>query len=140
MSFKITNSQLVEVIVPAGTTTTTFNIPDQPQLRGKKITGVEIFNATDISNGPSSTATIPTGTMTKAYFTFYVNKKNGESGQFLLNVPFSTLHRVAGVNPYVFEIPDFDDLDIDFNKSFITVTSSTLFASAASFLFNVYYK
>ena len=136
--FKITNSQLVEVQVPASTSNLSFQIPDQPQLLNKKTVAIEFYNVADFSTAPSGNPVVSAATLLKTYITLYVKNKDGKQGQFIYQMPATSLKR-ATTGAYVWELPEFDNLEIDYNKSFINV-ATTVSGSAFSFVFNVYYK
>jgi len=135
---KITNSQLVEVQVPASSTALSFQIPDQPQLKNKKTVAIEFYNVADFSIAPSGNAVVSATNLLKTFITLYTFNKDGKQGQFIYQMPATSLKRSA-TGAYVWELPEFDDIYVDYNKSFINV-ASTVSGSAFSFVFNVYYK
>lgn len=141
-SVKYNKSQLIEVIVPASTTATRFNIPDQPQLRYKKTKSIEMYCADDVTVSPSSNAVMPIGNCERTFLTLYINEPNGISGEYVQNIPFVSLHRVAGAttaNGFVYDIAEFADKLIDWSKSYFTCQGGT-FSSQYSYLLNVNYS
>lgn len=135
---KITNSQLVEVQVPASSSALSFQIPDQPQLKDKKTVAIEFYNVADFSTAPSGNPVVSAANLLKTFITLYTFSKDGKQGQFIYQMPATSLKRSA-TGAYVWELPEFNDLNVDYNKSFINVASSVS-GSAFSFVFNVYYK
>lgn len=135
--FKISNSQLVEVQVPASSSALSFQIPDQPQLKNKKTIGIEFYSVGDVTIAPSGNAVVSAAFLQKTYLTLYTFNKDGKQGQFIYQIPATSLKRSA-TGAYVWELPQFDGIYVDYNKSFITVPT-TVSGSAFSWIFNVYY-
>lgn len=140
MANKINKTQLIELIVPASTTATRFNIPDQPLLRYKKTLSIEIYNANDVTVSPSGNATVTAANVQRSFLTLYINEPDGTSGEYVQNIPLTSLHRIAyGTTvPYVFDIAEFANKQIDWSKSYITCQGGT-WASQLSYLINVNY-
>lgn len=135
--FKISNSQLVEVQVPAQSSALSYQIPDQPQLKNKKTIGIEFYSVGDVTVAPSGNAVVSAAYLQKTYLTLYTFNKDGKQGQFIYQIPATSLKRATS-GTYVWELPQFDGIYVDYNKSFITVPTSVA-TTAFSWIFNVYY-
>jgi hypothetical protein len=141
---RVRKSQIIEVVVPASSTALRFPFPDQPQLRNKFVQGIEFFNVKDVPTAPSTNAVLSAANLSKTFVTFYVNDKT-ESGEFL-QFPCSTLHRtqLSGATassdiPFVQELTELHNKEIDFSKSYLTATATVSSGSATSYLLTVYY-
>jgi hypothetical protein len=139
---KFNKTQLIEVIIPASTTATRFNIPDQPQLRDKRTLSIEVFNADDVTVSPSNNAVVIGGNLERSFLTLYINEATGESGEYIQNIPMTVLRRVAGSSNafgFVYDLPEFNGNIIDWSKSYITCQGGT-WSSQLSYLINVNYQ
>jgi hypothetical protein len=106
-----------------------INIQDYPQLREVYITGVECFNADQVSFSPAGKAVVPTSigiTLT------LMDKFNME---MMFQYPTSDLNP-AIVNGFYRDINPFP---LQLTKSYITVLSNAGLTANQSVIFNVFY-
>lgn len=132
---RIKRFQVIEVPVPSGSTLTFFSIPDQPQLRNAKIQGIQVYTPTAITKTPLSGATPTTlADLKQSYLTLY----QGDL-QILYRMPLLSLNNISDLtSPFVFELPEMNDIDISWTKSSIT-TSAALGTTGVTYSFGVYY-
>lgn len=140
----VIKSQLIELIFPANSTATKFQFNDQPYLRNKQITGIEAFNANDVSGSPSGNTVITAAQLQSSYITLYLNDPGNPQnvGEWIQNVPLSILHRVqnASNDPFVRKAYDLVGQVIYWEKCFLTFSQPLGNNANISFLFNVYFK
>jgi hypothetical protein len=158
---KVSKSQLVELVVPGvagGNNQTKIQFNDQPYLRGKIITGVEILTSNDCSASPTGKTVISGAQMLKSFLTLYLDDMRGSKnvGEWIQNVPFALMHRVQnnvipatalpaapGVqyfDPYVRGMYEIDSQVIYWEKCYVSLSSAFANTTDVSFLFNVYFK
>jgi hypothetical protein len=137
-------SQLIELIVPAGSTTTKLQFPDQPYLRGKQITGIETLINGDVDASPSNRTPISLNDFQKSYLTLYLNDVTVPNavGEWIQNVPFVLLHRIQNTtpDPFVREPYNLAGQVIYWEKCFVSFASALAPVSDVSILLNVYFK
>lgn len=136
--------ELLEIQVPANTSQTRFNVPDQPQLRTDQdadiiIQALEIFDVVDVALSPNNVAVLPTAFLLQTYLTLYID---GEES--IYRVPLVQLRRVGvdgSVVPSVFELQRVRNIQVDWTKSYFFTPSpyaAGVFATF-SFLLGVHY-
>lgn len=150
-SFEATKRyELLEIQIPAASTATRFNIPDQPQLRTDQdadviIQGIETF---DIFGIPLSPNAIPLPTdlqLNQTYLVLYV-----EQEESIYRIPLLSMKRVANeLNavpqnaPFVYDLFKFRNLMVDWTKSyfFTPIPYSTVDVpnTTFSFLLGIHY-
>lgn len=141
---KVYKSQLIELVVPANSGARRFQFQDQPYLRGKQITAIEILNANDVNASPTGNAVISNTQMQKSYLTLYLddatNRKN--VGEWIQLVPFAILHRVQTTanDPFVRQMYELQNQVIYWEKCYINVSSALGNVADVSYLIQVYFK
>ena len=144
---KVFKSQLVEIISPGiagGNTATKIQFQDQPYLRGKQITAIEVINGGDMTTSPTGKTIVTNTQMKLSYLTLYLNDVNNPKnvGEWIQNVPFTLLHRTqnASNDPFVRQMYELQGQVIYWEKCFISLATSIANTADVSFLFNVYFK
>jgi len=144
---KVFKSQLVEVIQPGiagGNTATKIQFNDQPYLRNKQITGIEILNGNDMTTSPTGKTPITTSQMKLSYLTLYLNDVNNPQnvGEWIQQVPFTLMHRIqnASTDPFVRQMYELMGHVIYWEKCYISLATSLNNTTDVSFLLNVYFK
>lgn len=148
---KVFKSQLVEVVsngIAGGNQATKIQFPDQPYLRNKAITGIEILTSSEMSKSPSNRTPITISQMQLSYLTLYLtDAQNPDNvGEWIQLVPFTLLHRSqnSGTNesnmPFVRQIFELQNQVIYWEKCYITLAQALGNVSDTSFLFNIYFK
>ena len=141
---KVIKSQLVEIIQPGGSTATRLQLPDQPYLRNKRITGIEIVTVADMSVSPTGKTPISGTDLKKSFLTLYLNDpgKPEDVGEWIQSVPGALLHRVqnSSNDPFVRQMYELDSQVVYWEKCYFTFGSALGNVADVSFLINVYFK
>lgn len=132
---RIKRFQSVEISVPNGSTLTKFNFPDQPQLRNAKIQGIQIYTPTVVTATPLSGSTpVTLADMKKSFLTLY----QGDL-QIVYQLPILNFNGISDLtSPFVWELPEMNDIDISWTKSYIQ-TSSALATTNVAYSFGIFY-
>ena len=132
---RVKRFQAVEVNVPSGSTLTRFNFPDQPQLRNAKIQGIQVYTPTVITATPLSGSTpVTLADMKKSFLTLY----QGDL-QIIFQLPLLNFNGISDLtSPFVFELPEINDIDISWTKSYIQ-TSTALSTTNVAYSFGIFY-
>lgn len=132
---RIKRFQVIEVPVLSGSTLTFFNIPDQPQLRNAKIQGIQVYTPTTITKTPLSGATpVTLADLKQSFLTLY----QGDL-QIIYRLPLLALNNISDLtSPFLFELPEMNDIDISWTKSSIT-TATALGTTNVTYSFGIYY-
>jgi hypothetical protein len=127
--------QAVEINVPSSSTLTKFFFPDQPQLRGAKIQGIQVYTPTAITKTPLSGSTPTTlADLKQSYLTLY----QGDL-QIVLQLPVLNFNGISDLtSPFVFMLPEMNDIDISWTKSYIS-TSTALGTTGVAYSFGIFY-
>lgn len=128
--------------IPGGNTGTKFSFGTINDLRYARVTGIEIFTATDLSHAqPEPVPLITDAMLPKITCTFMTNdpddikkKKENSPGRFngtletLRNIPAVSLHRVqnAATAPFIRELLALKDHYIQWDNSFINIAPGGL--------------
>lgn len=136
---------MISVAFPAGSNATKLTFPDQPQLRGAKIHGVEmVFSDNDI-NGVTNNNYASIGAfsaVSNMYLTLYFNGKEGVQNIPCLELAHMSVAANAG---YVFPsnnngILGFNGQIITWTKSYFTLATATPPLANCVFVLGVYYS
>lgn len=136
----VRRSESVELVIPALATQTRFNFPDIPQLRADTdkdilVRALEVFTAEDMpvdfNNNPLLTfAQLQQGTLT-----LYV-----EGEESIFRMPLIKLHNVQGsTNGSTFEVRQFQNLRVDWTKSYLYFPVPLANAVQQAFIMDVSY-
>ncbi len=126
----ISNTEPCSVKVTS-TSQTKFNLPDLPNLRGKKVYGIEAFKVANVSKDSSGNALCNSTAQAYAFLILHVNGK-----EKIKEMPIDSL--VASSNNGL--IKNFDNLEIDYQKSYIQFAITTGLVANEVVLLNFYYK
>jgi hypothetical protein len=132
---RIKRFQAVEINVPSGSTLTRFQFPDQPQLRNAKIQGIQVYTPTAITKTPLSGATPTTlADLKQSFLTLY----QGDL-QIIYQLPLLAFNNIQDLtSPSVWELPEMNDIDISWTKSYIS-TATALATTSVTYSFGIYY-
>jgi hypothetical protein len=138
--------ELVELIITAGTTGTTFDFPDIPNLRDDQtqdiiIVGIETYAVDTVPLSPAGNAVASMADLENMFLTFYI-----EEEESVRNVPLPRLQPIwqsatAGNLQGGQQTLSLECLKVTWNKSYLSF--GTPFAGEAlpiSVLFGVWYK
>jgi hypothetical protein len=141
---KVYKSQLVEQIYPAGAAITKLQFNDQPYLRNKQITGIEIINSNDMSKSPTNNVPLTNAQLQTGYLTLYLNDVSAPQniGEWIQNVPLTLMHRVqnASADPFVRQMYELAGQVIYWEKCYVTFAQALTPGANVSILLNVYFK
>lgn len=132
---RIKRFQGLEVPVGTGSTLTKFFFSDQPQLRNAHIQAIQFYNinATPFSI-LSGLPSVTDADASKSYLTLY----QGDL-QLIYQLPIVALSNIVkGSGAYVFELPEMNDQDISWTKSYISLPTA-LATTGVAYSFGVYY-
>ena len=132
---KIKRFEAVEIPVPSGSTLTRFYFPDLPQLRNAKIQQVQVYSPNAISKTPLTGSTPATlADIKQATLTLY----QGDL-QIIFNLPLVGFINIDDTSsPFVWELPEMNDIDISWTKSYVTLATAAGTTNVA-FSFGIYY-
>ena len=148
---KITKSELVTINVPNGTTALKFYFPDNSVLRTSanqlvKTKGLEFYPAESVAYGPDGTTAMTSTDIAQGYLVLYIDNDGGEYIKIPLNKLVSTFNNTSqgwpgdtNNYPHVFEVPEFDDLMVNWPKSYVFFPTA-LQATGVSINCTVYYQ
>lgn len=149
---KVFKSQLIELvstgIATTGNPSTKYQFLDQPYLRGKQITGIEILTSTDMSATPTNRTPITIAQMQTSYLTLYLDDitKPNSVGEWIQSVPFTLLRRTQNSGssqtnqPFVRQMFELQGQVIYWEKCYVSLSAPFSNTTDVSFLFNVYFK
>lgn len=121
--------QAVEIRIPANTTGTVFQFNDLPYLRPglAEIVAVEAYTLASIATGPvSGIALAPLSVMQKSFLTIYGNIPGVKQGnQIIQSMPLLRLNnmRNATPDPFSITIMKLNNIEVDWTKSFVSMSS-----------------
>lgn len=127
--------QSVEINVPNGSTLTKFFFPDQPQLRGAKIQGIQVYTPTALTKTPLTGSTpVTLADLKQSSLTLY----QGDL-QIVLNLPVLNFNAISDLtSPHSWQLPEMNDIDISWTKSYIS-TATALATTNTTYSFGIFY-
>jgi hypothetical protein len=137
--------EMVEMIIPALSTATRFNFPDIPQLRSDVtkdivVRAIEVYSVEAVPLSFNNNAVTTLANLLKSSLTLYIE---GEESVF--RIPMVKLLNINSNNAaapvlWLDEINQFDNLQIDWTKSYITTPTTYGNAAVFAFVLGVTYK
>jgi len=135
--------EMIELIIPGGNAALKIPFPDIPQLRSDVtqdivIRALETFTAESVPVDFNTNPVITFAMLQKLSLTLYI-----EQEQSVNNVPLVKILNLAEFAAgyfFNFEKTQFEDLMVDWTKSFLTLSSSLGNAANIAFLLGVEYK
>ena len=145
---KVKKSQLIELILPgvagAGHLSAKLQFNDQPYLRGKRITGLEVLTVNDMTISPSNRTPISVAQMKTSFLTLYLNDPQNEKnvGEWIQDVPLTLLHRIqnAASDPFARQMFELVGQVIYWEKCYLTLPTPFANTTDISFLIQVYFE
>jgi hypothetical protein len=145
---------LVEIKIPANSTSTRFLIPDLPNLRQVHIWGLEVYySKVDNSNVQFDIGVIPTGLQTQlplidlvALKKSFITLVNYGGKEFLKQAPsviFNTIFNGqpnGSINPMEWNSKQFTGQRVNYPKSYIDFTAAPATNVDQCFMFSIYYS
>ena len=133
---RVIRYEVLEIIVPTGSTSLLFNFPDQPQLRDARIVGMEVYTPSAVTATPISGGTpVALADLQKTSISLYVGNL-----QQIDRMPVLMLNRTQDSVPSPFQrdMQLFQDLVVSWTKSFVTLASAIGTANRV-YCFGVYF-
>lgn len=136
--------EMIELIVPGGNVSLKIPFPDIPQLRSDVtqdvvIRSLEVYTADSVPVDFNTVPVVTTAMLQKMFLTLYI-----EQEQSINNVPLTKLLNVANLNiagyMFTFEKTQIEDIQVDWTKSFITLSSSLGNGANIAILIGAEYK
>lgn len=141
---KVERSQLIDIAIGVGFAGNNVPVPDQPMLRNKRITGMEVYSQQDMPFSPiTGNAVANINTIKQTSFTAYCGDPNNEldTGEYIYRFPLVGLHnQQTGGDSFVQRVIHFDDLTFQFEKCELVFTTPITPIVATSFVINVFYN
>jgi hypothetical protein len=116
--------ELIELVIPAGSTGTRFPYPDIPQLRDDTtqdiiIRGLETFTIENMPLSANGNVVATTAQLLNCFLVLYV--ENEESVHLVPLIKLQNIFQAlaTGTSQQTFEIVQVEDLKVDWNKSYI---------------------
>ena len=135
--------ELVELVVPAGNTALRIPFPDIPQLRSDVtqdviIRGLETYSAESMPNDYNSNPLVTMAQLQKCFITFYIQQEES-----IFRMPLIKLANVFNSGATIFyteELNQFENLMVDWTKTYITLASSLANAGLIVIMLGVMYQ
>lgn len=148
--------QAAEIKIPGvastGQTGTQWNFPDLPYLRpeGANIVAVELYTVNTLTNGTvSNTANASIAIAKTAALTLYggiINPENGlpvkQGNEIIQRVPVLRLNNIqnASTDPFSRNIFLLNNMQVDWTKSFISLSAAPANTTDICFCFGIYFN
>ena len=144
MAKKIIRHELVEIIVPKGSTLKKFLFPDIPNLRNVHLWGIQVYTVNALTNSPISGNGLCTHTsvLHQSFITF-VNYGGKEFGKQMPAIDFNTLNENlnTSTNWNETDFKNFVGQKVNWPKSYVEFTAAPADPAAdLSYLVSVYYS
>jgi hypothetical protein len=142
-NIEVKRYDMISVAFPAGTTATKLIFPDQPQLRGAKVHGIDVVYTTVDINGIANINYVATGIIQNTFLTLYFN---GEEG--IKQIPLAELTHIQGNNTaFANTVGQYNTNGImgmagqviTWTKSYLTLAAPTPPAVNSVYVIGVYY-
>jgi hypothetical protein len=141
-NIEVKRYDMISVAFPAGSNATKLVFPDQPQLRGAKVHGIDlVFSDHDI-NGVLNANYSATNNISNMFLTLYFDGQEG-----IQNMPLGEIAHVVGNNTMLAQVVQNNNNGImgmagqviTWTKSYLTLAQPAPPASNSVFVIGVYY-
>lgn len=138
---KIVRHELVEIVIPANSTSTRFSFPDLPNLRNVHILGMSIYDYDNYRLSIQSlTPVLPQSSAIKDCFITLVNYGGKE---FLHQAPAINFHSIqiqSAGNSFDYDVKMFTGQKVNYPKSYIQFTTAPSTVNNQVFLCSIWYS
>jgi hypothetical protein len=138
---KIVRHELVEIVIPANSTSTRFSFPDLPNIRNVHILGMSIYDAENYRLSIQSlTPVLPQAKTIQDCFVTLVNYGGKE---FLHQAPainFHTIQHQSAGNQFDYDVKMFTGQKVNYPKSYIQFTTAPATGVNQVFLCSIWYS
>jgi len=114
-NFKTKNVEIVEVSI-SNTSQTRFSLPNVPNIQGKKVIAVEIYDLSKVTKAPSGNAILNATVQKYGFLTLSIDGK-----EKVKDMPFQSLI-AANNNGQIFQI---ENANVDPQKSYVNFATTT---------------
>lgn len=139
MARKIVKSQLIEVIIPAGSTNQKFQLPDVPDLRNVHLLGIETYSNSEVPKSILSDNTVASASLISSIF-LTLQLYNGKN--FMWQKPLWCFHNLAAATIWTWFPNVFTGQRLNFPKCYLEIQDTSLIPPAedTSVLLDIYYS
>ena len=140
MAKQIIRHELVEIVIPSGSTLTRYQFPDIPNLRNSMIWGMQVYTIDEINNSPISQNALLSHT--NILHRSFITLVNYGGKEFLKQAPsliFNTINfnLQTSTNALETDIKSFVGQKVNYPKSYIEfITSPSGIANLSFFIVN----
>lgn len=138
---KIVRHELVEIVIPANSTSTRFNFPDLPNLRNVHILGMSVYDQENYTLSIQSlTDLLP---QAKAIKDCYITLVNYGGKEFLHQAPAVNFHTItinSNNNTFDNDVKMFTGQKVNYPKSYIQFTTAPAIGRNQVFLCSIWYS
>jgi hypothetical protein len=138
---KIVRHELVEIVIPANSTSTRFSFPDLPNIRNVHILGMSIYSSENYRLSIQSLT--PVLAQAQTIQDCFVTLVNYGGKEFLHQAPainFHTIQRQTAGNQYDYDVKMFTGQKVNYPKSYIQFTTAPATANNQVFLCSIWYS
>jgi hypothetical protein len=143
MALRQIRHELVEIIIPSGSTLTRFQFPDIPNLRNSHLWGLQVYTRSQVTTSVISGNTLPT--QTQVQHNSFITLVNYGGKEFSKQVPaviYNTLSfdDSTSTNVFNYNPNNFVGQKVNWPKSYLEFTTAPGGVTALSYLLSVYYS
>jgi hypothetical protein len=142
-NIEVKRYDMISVSFPSGSTATKLVFPDQPQLRGAKIHGIDlVYTLRDINGVPNINYASATNNISNAFITLYFDGMEG-----IQRMPLGEIAHIQGNGSLVTPVAQYNNngilalagQTIVWTKSYITLGIPAPPAANSAYVIGVYY-
>jgi len=142
MAKKIVRHELIELVIPGGSTSTRFSLQDYPNLRNTHIWGIQLYTRDSVPVGIQSQAPVITNTNFKKGFLTFVNYGGKE---FLKQSPLTIFQTITSplstdTMHYDTDIKSFVGQKVNYPKSYFEFSTTPGEVADTCIMMSVYYS
>lgn len=140
---KIIAHELAEIILPANTTSSKFNFPDMPNLRGSQLWGLQTFTVLQLPLSPMSGNALPS--VAQVLNNCFITLCDNAGAEFAKDMPAAYFNTLAfdistSTNLRENNAKIFAGQKINWNKSYIRFSAALGNVTALAFLLGIDYS
>jgi hypothetical protein len=135
--------EMIELVIPAGSTASRFNFPDIPQLRSDKtkdivVRAIESFSVLAIPVNYNGNPVASAAQLQESALTLYVE---GEESIFRMPlVKLVNVYNSGATNFFTSEQNQYENLMVDWTKSYVTTPTPYNNEAQFAFIFGIVYQ
>ena len=135
---KVWKHELIEIVIPANSPSTKFQIPDQPNLRNVNLVGLESYTIENMPNSILSGHILPTEAQLK---TIFLTLQDYKGNEYFKQAPIGILRTLqSGTNGNIDrDFKNFTGQLTNWPKSYIQLSAVLGNVADVSIVFSVYY-